>query len=407
MDLLFLHPNFPGQFRRLAQALAQESGVRVWGMGDASWIGTGAGLPGVEVIRYPAVAAAPEEAHPWVRGFEQSVRRGVAVIERLAELKRGGFEPDVIVTHPGWGDAYFVRDYFPGADVIGLFEYYYHPRGADVGFDPEFPTRVDDIFRLHVTNSAQLLALESCHRGVCPTPWQKGLYPAAYQSRLQVLHEGIDTTRVALHEGAQFTLPDGRTLRKGDEVLTFVSRCLEPYRGFHQFMRALPRILRERPQAQVLVLGENSAHYGPQPPGAGGWKEVYQAQLRDQVDWQRVHFLGALPYDRYLSVLQVSSAHVYLTYPFILSWSMLEAMSAECLLIASDTAPVRDVVQDGENGFLFDFFDTAALARLAIEALSDPEAFADMGKRARQTIVERYDFRQVCLPRYRALIGLT
>jgi glycosyltransferase involved in cell wall biosynthesis len=407
LDLLFLHPNFPGQFRRLAQALAQESGVRVWGMGDASWIGTGAGLPGVEVIRYPAVAAAPEEAHPWVRGFEQSVRRGVAVIERLAELKRGGFEPDVIVTHPGWGDAYFVRDYFPGADVIGLFEYYYRPRGADVGFDPEFPTRVEDIFRLHVTNSAQLLALESCHRGVCPTPWQKGLYPAAYQSRLQVLHEGIDTTRVAPHEGAQFTLPDGRTLSKGDEVLTFVSRCLEPYRGFHQFMRALPRILRERPQAQVLVLGENSAHYGPKPPGAGGWKEVYQAQLRDQVDWQRVHFLGALPYDRYLSVLQVSSAHVYLTYPFILSWSMLEAMSAGCLLIASDTAPVRDVVQDGENGFLFDFFDTAALARLAIEALSDPEAFADVGKRARQTIVDRYDFRQVCLPRYRALIGLT
>jgi glycosyltransferase involved in cell wall biosynthesis len=407
LDLLFLHPNFPGQFRRIAQALAQESGVRVWGMGDESWMGTSPGLPGVEVIRYPAVAAAPEETHPWVRGFEQSVRRGIAAIERLAEVKRGGFEPDVIVTHPGWGDAHFVRDYFPGADVIGLFEYYYHPRGADVGFDPEFPTQVDDIFRLHVTNSVQLLALESCHRGVCPTPWQKGLYPSAHQSRLQVLHEGIDTTRVTLHEGAQFTLPDGRTLRKGDEVLTFVSRCLEPYRGFHQFMRALPRILRERPEAQVLVVGENSAHYGPKPPGAGGWKEVYQAQLRGQVDWQRVHFLGPLPYDQYLSVLQVSSAHVYLTYPFILSWSMLEAMSAGCLLIASDTAPVRDVIQDGENGFLFDFFDTSALACLAIEALSDPRAHAVMGKRARQTIVERYDFRQVSLPQYKALIGLT
>ena len=407
MDLLFLHPNFPGQFRRIAQALAQESGVRVWGMGDESWIGTGQGLPGVEVIRYRAVAAAPEETHPWVRGFEQSVRRGVAVIERLAELKRGGFEPDAIVTHPGWGDAYFVRDYFPGADVIGLFEYCYHPRGADVGFDPEFPTRVDDIFRLHVTNSAQLLALESCHRGVCPTPWQKSLYPAAYQSKLQVLHEGIDTARVAPVSGARFTLPDGRTLHKGDEVLTFASRGLEPYRGFHQFMRSLPRILRERPQAQVLVLGDNAAHYGPKPPGPGGWKEVYQAQLRGQVDWHRVHFLGTLPYDDYLSVLQVSSAHVYLTYPFILSWSMLEAMSAGCLLLASDTAPVRDVVQDGENGLLFDFFDTARLATLAIHALSEPGAHAAMQERARQTIIERYDFQQVALPQYRALIGLT
>lgn len=407
MDLLFLHPNFPGQFRRIAQALALESGVRVWGMGDESWIGSGQSLPGVEVIRYRAVAAAAEATHPWVRGFEQSVRRGVAVIERLAELKRGGFEPDAIVTHPGWGDAYFVRDYFPGADVIGLFEYCYRPRGADVGFDPEFPTRVDDIFRLHVTNSAQLLALESCHRGVCPTPWQKSLYPAAYQSKLQVLHEGIDTVRVAPVSGARFTLPNGRTLHKGDEVLTFASRCLEPYRGFHQFMRSLPRILRERPQAQVLVLGDNAAHYGPKPPGGGGWKEFYQAQLHGQVDWHRVHFLGALPYDEYLSVLQVSSAHVYMTYPFILSWSMLEAMSAGCLLLASDTAPVRDVVQDGENGLLFDFFDTSRLATLAIQALSEPGAHTAMRERARQTIVERYDFQQVCLPQYKALIGLT
>jgi glycosyltransferase involved in cell wall biosynthesis len=404
---LFLHPNFPGQFRRIAQALAQERGVRVWGMGDESWIGAGQGLPGVQVIRYGAVAAAPEETHPWVRGFEQSVRRGVAVIERLAELKRGGFEPDAIVTHPGWGDAYFVRDYFPGADVIGLFEYCYHPRGADVGFDPEFPTRVDDIFRLHVTNSAQLLALESCHKGVCPTPWQKSLYPAAYQSKLQVVHEGIDTVRVTPMSGARFTLPDGRTLHKGDEVLTFASRGLEPYRGFHQFMRSLPRILRERPQAQVLVLGDNAAHYGPKPPGTGGWKEVYQAQLRGQVDWDRVHFLGTLPYDDYLSVLQVSSAHVYLTYPFILSWSMLEAMSAGCLLLASDTAPVRDVVQDGENGLLFDFFDTSRLATLVIQALSEPRAHTAMRERARQTIVERYDFQQVALPQYKALIGLT
>ncbi len=407
MDLLFLHPNFPGQFRRIAQALAREPGVRVWGMGDDSWIGQGRGLPGVDLIRYPAVADAPRETHPWVRGFEQSVRRGVAVIERLAEFKRGGFEPDVIVAHPAWGDAYFVRDYFPGADVIGLFEYFYHPRGADVGFDPEFPVRVEDIFRLHVTNSAQLLALESCHRGVCPTPWQKGLYPAPYRSNLQVLHEGIDTVRVAPAEGARFTLPDGRTLHKGDEVLTFASRCLEPYRGFHQFMRALPRVLRERPEAQVLVVGDDAAHYGPEPPGAGGWKQVYQAQLRGQVDWRRVHFLGVLPYDDYLRVLQLSRAHVYLTYPFILSWSMLEAMSAGCLLIASGTAPVRDVVQDGENGLLFDFFDTSRLASLVIQALSEPGAYADMRERARQTIVDRYDFQQVSLPRYKALMGLT
>ena len=408
MDLLFIHPNFPGQFKNIAGALARDSGLRVWGLGDTQWIGNATPLPQVELLRYPTLPSPPEGIHPWARSFEQAVRRGAAAMERLAQAKRDGFEPDVIVCHPGWGDAFFVRDFFPGARVIGLFEYFYRPRGADVGFDPEFPSQMEDIFRLHATNSVQLLALESCDVGICPTPWQKSRYPQAYQDKLTVLHEGIDTVRVRPQADASVTLPNGLALRPGDEVLTFVSRALEPYRGFHHFVRALPRILRERPQAQVLVVGENSAHYGPKPPGTGGWKAVYLQEVAAQMgaDLDRVHFLGSLPYANYLQVLQISRAHVYLTYPFILSWSMLEAMACECVVLASDTAPVRDVITDGVNGRLFPFSDSAALARMAIDALAAPQKYQTLRQSARDTVVARYDFENVSLQQYRSLMEL-
>jgi glycosyltransferase involved in cell wall biosynthesis len=242
-----LHPNFPGQFRRLATALAQDGRTSVVGLGDRSWIKPADPLPGVTHATYEPPAPSPKDVHPWAAGFDAAVRRGEQVLETLALHKRNGLEPDTIIAHPGWGDAFFVRDFFPGARVICLFEYYYRPRGADVGFDPELPSGMSDIFRLHASNATQLLALESCDTGICSTAWQKSRFPTAYTNTLQVIHEGIDTNTARPDPTATFTLPDGTVLRAGDEVLTYVSRSLEPYRGFHIFMRALPAILRERP----------------------------------------------------------------------------------------------------------------------------------------------------------------
>ncbi|CAN7641384.1 glycosyltransferase [Acidovorax sp. LjRoot118] len=378
-------------------------------MGDASQMAQGQPADGVQVLAYPAISPANDAVHPMARGFEQAIRRGEQVVVSLAEYKRRGMEPDVIVAHPGWGDAFFVRDFFPGARVVGMFEYFYHARGADVGFDPEFPAQFSDVFRLHASNATQLLALESCDDAVCPTAWQKSRFPVVYHHKLRVLHEGIDTKHVRPDPQARTTLPDGTVLRHGDEVLTFISRSLEPYRGFHVFMRALPAILQARPHCRVVIVGaQEGVSYGTAPGAGGHWKDVCLQELHAQgqaIDLQRVHFTGALPYADYLRVLQVSRAHVYLTYPFILSWSLLEAMAVGCTIIASSTAPVREAIANHVHGLLFPFKDHGTLARMTIGALADPAAHAPLGEAARQCAVERYDFDTVSLPAYRRLLG--
>lgn len=404
MEVLFVHPNFPGQFRRVAAALAQMPGYHVVGMGDESWMQDVDPLEGVPVIKYPAPDSSSDETHPFVRPFDEAVRRGQQVVRSLTEHKKRGFEPDVIFAHPGWGDALFLRDFFPGAKVLGLFEYFYHARGSDVGFDPEFPSNLDDVFRLRMLNATQLMALESCHAGFSPTAWQRDQFPEVWRSRLSLLHEGVDTAIAAPDPTATVTLPDGTAIKAGDEVLTFASRSLEPYRGFHVFMRALPQILAARPNCRVLVMGNDDTSYGPKPGGETTWKAKYLGELGNRLDADRVHFLGKLRYEDYIKVLQVSRLHVYLTYPFILSWSMLEAMSAGCLVLGSATPPVEEVIAHGQNGLLFPFRSEEALAGAAIEALEKPERFDALRQRARETILRHYDFATVALPGYLKLL---
>ncbi|HXE48870.1 MAG TPA: glycosyltransferase family 4 protein [Ramlibacter sp.] len=400
MEVLLVHPNFPGQFRRIAGALARMPGVRVVGVGDSTWMKAATQVPNVPVIGYPTPDPSGESTHPYARKFDEAVRRGEQVVNTLTAHKQQGLEPDIILAHPGWGDAFFLRDFFPGSKVIGLFEYFYRPRGADVGFDPESPSRLQDIFRLRVLNATQLLALDSCDEGFCPTAWQRSLFPGMWKERLSVLHEGVDTGVVAPDPTATVTLPNGITLKAGEEVLTFVSRNLEPYRGYHVFMRALPAILQARPQCQVLIVGADGASYGPKLPAPQTYRQKYLDEVADNIDLSRVHFTGHLPFSDYVKVLQVSRLHVYLTYPFILSWSMMEAMSAGCLVLASATQPVEEVLTEGENGLLFPFLSHDALARRAIEALSNPGDYAALRQQARQTIVRKYDFETVSLPAY-------
>jgi glycosyltransferase involved in cell wall biosynthesis len=407
LEILFVHPNFPGQFRKVAAALARQPGVRVVGVGDESWMRSTTPLDGVPVIGYPAPDGGDKALlHPWSRHFDAAVRRGEQVMNTLAAHKEKGLEPDVIVTHSGWGDAYFLRDFFPGTKVVGLFEYYYHARGADVGFDPEFPSSMKDIFRLRALNATQLMALDACDVCFCPTQWQRSRFPAVWQERLGLMHEGIDTQTVCPDATAQVVLPDGTTLKAGDEVLTFVSRNLEPYRGYHVFMRALSAILDARPNCHVVIVGADGAAYGPSAGRGQTYRERYLGEVVDELDMSRVHFTGTLVHADYVRVLQVSRLHVYLTYPFILSWSALEAMAAGCLVLASATPPVEEVITEGVNGLLFPFHSPRTLAKRAIDALAQPADYDDMRQAARQTIMERYDFETVSLPAYKRMIEI-
>jgi glycosyltransferase involved in cell wall biosynthesis len=403
LDVLFVHPNFPGQFRKLAGALAQEQGVRIYTLGDQSWM-PAFELPGVTPLSYPAPEAAGESTHTYVKSLEAGVRRGQQVVRTLLPLKHQGIEFDVIYIHPGWGDGLYLKDLFPNALIISLFEYYYRSRGSDLGFDPEFPLSFDDIFRVRTLNSIQHLALESFDIGICPTAWQRSRYPEVYQHRLECLHEGVDTEVARPNVQASFRLPNGTVLHAGDEVLTFVSRSLEPYRGFHQLMRALPLILKERPNCQVVIVGRDAPSYGPAPQQEDSWRIKYLKEQEGKLDINRIHFTGLLAFGDYIKVLQVSRVHIYLTYPFILSWSMLEAMSAGCLVIGSDTEPVKEVISHGNNGLLFPFFDTNALSALTTNALAQPRDYEAMRQAARLTIQTRYDFNTVIYPQHLKLL---
>jgi glycosyltransferase involved in cell wall biosynthesis len=329
------------------------------------------------------------------------------VLYSLSTLAASGFAPDLILAHPGWGETLPLRTMFPKARLFVYCEFFYGAEGRDIGFDPEFPmSGLDGHIGLQLKNATTLLALADCDLGISPTNWQQSTFPSHYQSKIEVIHEGIDTSRVRPNPQARLMLPNGREVGSSDEIVTFVVRNLEPLRGYHVFMRALPEILRRRPNAQIVIIGRDGLSYGLPPPAGKTWKSIFLEEVRDQLDLSRVHFMGGVPYQTFISALQVSSAHVYLTYPFVLSWSVLEAMSAGCLVIGSDTQPVREVISSGENGLLVPFFAADELAGHVIEALQEPAKFSSMRQAARHFVIEHYDAEQVCIPRMRRLFDL-
>ena len=372
MNLLFVHQNFPGQFRHLAPYFAR-AGHRVIAMG----IG-GPGVAGVEMLRYQPRRSTNLETHPWAQDFETKLIRGEACAEAAARLKAKGFTPDVIIANPNWGESLFLKDVWPQARLLALIEFFYASRGLDFDFDPEFftPGLAADA-RLRARNAHLLMTMADMDLGVSPTQYQRDTVPAAYRDRVSVIFEGVDTTVVRPDAAVSVTV-QGRTLRAGDEVITFVNRNLEPYRGYHIFMRALPEILKRRPQAVVLMIGGDGSSYNSPAPEGKTWKQIYLDEVKGRIDLKRVFFLGQIAWTEYLKVLQVSACHVYLTYPFVLGWSCIEAMSAGCLIVGSATPPVEEAIEHGKHGLLVDFFDIAALSAAVVDALEHPQKHAPL-----------------------------
>jgi glycosyltransferase involved in cell wall biosynthesis len=401
MRFLFVHQNFPGQFRHLCAALAAR-GDEVAALGVHK---PREPLAGVRHVLYRPRAVPPAEPrHPLdgaLAELQDKLRRGEAAARAMEALKKSGFEPDVVVAHSGWGEAQFAKDVFPTARLVVYAEYFYGTEGGDFAFDPEFSRpSLQARERVRVRNTHLLHAIAACDAAISPTEFQKAQHPAWAQERIRVIHEGIDTGRFRPDPAASVHLKSaGITLRPGDEVVTFAVRHLEPYRGYHVFMRALPILQKLRPNVRVVLAGGNGCSYSAQPPEGRNWRDIFLEQVRGRLDLSRVHFVGHLPHAVLTQLMQVSALHVYLTYPFVLSWSLMEAMSVGCLVLASDTAPVREVIEHGRNGLLTDFFDPARLAEAAAGALNEREGMTQLRQAARETIVSGYDLHAHCLPR--------
>jgi len=401
MKVLFVHQNFPGQYLHLARHLGSTPGNEVVFITQRQDVE----LPGVKKIVYKPRRTIAPQVHHYLRESEAAVLNAQEVLRIAIELKQQGFIPDVMLGHNGWGEIWYLKDVFPSSPLIGYFEFFYRMQGADVGFDRNDPITPDTAPRVRTKNLGNLLALDTVDLGQCPTHWQKSVYPKRFHPMLHVIHEGIDTQVVQPDSKARIRLAEQNVeLSAGDEVVTYVARNLEPYRGFPSFMRSLPEVLRRRPKAQVLVVGGNDVSYGARLPDGRTFKQEMLKELEGSLDLSRVHFLGKVPYQSFLKILQVSRVHVYLTHPFVLSWSMLEAMAAGCLIVGSRTPPVEEVLHDCQNGLLVDFFSPAEIADRVIDALEDRRAHESMRQNARQTVVDNYDLKTICLPAHLRLL---
>ncbi|WP_444464515.1 glycosyltransferase [Rhodobacter capsulatus] len=394
MKILFVHQNFPGQFPHLAPALAAR-GHEVLALTAE----TNNRPSPVKVVKYRKPAEVKLEPR-LTKMYADVCERGMRAAFAARQLRdQHGYVPDVIFGHPGWGETLFLREVWPEAKLLVYAELMYKTTGLDTDFDPEFAKPGLESRISTTARSAHLIqSIVQADAALSPTEFQASTFPPELRAKITICHDGVNTARLTPNPAASYTVPGtSLTLRPGDEVVTFINRSLEPYRGYHSFMRALPEVLAARPAAQVLIIGEEGQSYGAAPP-EGSWKQKFLDEVKDRLDLGRVHFLGRVPYADFVSIMQIGRVHAYLTYPFVLSWSLMEAMSVGAMVVGSDTAPLREVISDGVNGRLVDFFDIKGWSAALTDALARPEAYQEMRERARASVVAKYDLESHCLP---------
>lgn len=388
--ILFIHPNFPAQFRHLAMNLGKDPNYEVI---YATKREEGQ-IDGVKKIIYQPSREARIETHHYVRTLENSVLQGQALYRVATQLKDLGFYPDIVYGHSGWGPTLFIKDIFPRAKFLCYFEWFYNAHGSDADFDPSDPLSADDEARIRVKNAPILIDLYSCDRGLSPTKWQRQQFPPEFQSKITVLHDGVDTEYFKPNADTKLVIPQiNLDLSNVPEIITYVGRGMEPYRGFPQLIETIGILQKRRPNTHFVIVGQNRVAYGKQLPDGKTYKDVMLEKI--PLDLSRIHFTGLLGYSDYLKVLQASSAHIYLTRPFVLSWSMLESMATGCVVVASNTQPVLELIQDNYNGLLVPFFSPEAIADKVEYALDNPEIMAKIRNKARETIVKNYNLQDL------------
>ncbi len=413
MKILFVHQNMPGQYREILRWLLKENARLKDGNRTPHqlvFLTQREKYPapeGVTKILYKPHRIPQEDAYALSKVWESATGVSYGAMRALHKHEEDtGFRPDIVVGHTGWGELLFIKQLWPDVPVLGFFEYFYNLQRGIVGFDPAEPVSRDQPYLLEARNAIPYASLHAVDRLTTPTQWQADCFPGLFRERMYVCHDGIRTDALKPRSDASLKLDSLRKkLTRSDEVLTYITRNTEPVRGFHIIMRALPKILKARPNARVVIVGGSSVSYGRKSKTEGGFRAEMEVELGDQLDWSRVHFVGNVSYNDFKTIVQISRCHVYLTMPFVVSWSFLEAMSMQATIVASDVAPVREVMSDGETGLLVDFFDVEGLAQRVIEVLANPSSFSHLGHAARRHIVEKYDFKTVCLPRHVAEIN--
>ena len=388
MNILFIHRNFPAQFKFLASELAKDADNNVIFLTNNT---NTKSFANIKKVIYKLKRKVPQDCHRYLRFYEDSIIHGQAAAEAMISLKQSGFIPDVIYGH-SWGASMFCKDVFPNVPYIAYLEWYYNPINSDVDFGGKV-LDIDARANLACKNSHILKDLVSCDIGISPTYWQRDQFPKIFRDKIRVIHEGIDTDICVPDENVQFEIPNSDiVLTRKDEVLTYATRGMEEYRGFPEFMKSASILMKQRPNLHVIIGGEDRVCYGRQIKN-DTWKKKMLREL--EFDQNRLHFVGSLAYEDYIKLLQVSRVHVYLTYPFVLSWSFLEAMSAKCCIVASDTEPVREVSKDKYNAILTDFYDINSIVDKINEALEYPEKYEEIRCNARQTVLDKYDLKKL------------
>ena len=419
--ILFIHQNFPAQYKFLADKVSKVSKFDVHSLSLNSpdtlkLFELKDKYPNVTHHKYSIYKENVKGLNKLAVEFETKMIRAEAVASKALELKEEGFEPDLIVIHPGWGEGFLLKEVWLNAKFLTYFEFFYNTKDSDVDFDLQEENRPNYDFELRTKlvarNSPFLSSLSQSDSMICPTEFQKNTAPLEFRNKINVIHDGINTEELKSKKDASVTITKRKAdntdeqliLTRKNKVITFINRNLEPYRGYHIFMRSLPDIIEKHPDAYILIIGGDGVSYGAQPEKESYKIQFYQ-EVKDKLPAQNnILFLGRIPYNYLLSVLDISSLHIYLTYPFVLSWSMLEAMSLECLVLGSKTEPVEEVIKDNKNGLLVDFFDHKEIARLAIDVLNNPDSYIKLRKAARKTIVDKYDLNSVCMPKQLELI---
>jgi glycosyltransferase involved in cell wall biosynthesis len=406
VNFLFVHQNFPGQYLHIVRSLLEDNKVRegthqIVFMSEPNQNN----IPGVRKVTYAKPPKPSGSTNYDAREFDMAMRRAQAAYQGAQQLKALNFQPDIIIGHHGWGEMLNLCDVFPGVPILGYFEFFYKIHGTDVNFDPEFQMGPERFGSVRAKNGVNLLALDLGQHGQTPTLWQRSTYPDWAQSQMHLIEEGVDleickpdaTLRTKKFKAGKITVAPNQKL------VTYVARNLEPYRGFHTVMRALPRILDERPDIVVSIVGGDEISYGAPHSSNKPWREVLLKELEGQIDTTRVFFPGKIPYEQHLALLKRSDAHIYLSYPFVASWSLREAMACGCLVIGADTPTVQEFITHKKTGLTTPTTNAAALAETVLKALENPRQASKIRAAARSFAEAHLDLKDYLI-RYRAAI---